>query len=136
MNKWNPFSYPPRAILKAIWGFLLPAIGYLLAAFQEQAADPSDPVTTIDYVIAIGLALTTGYGTFAITNEPQGETTPREAKSETGAVGLLFVIGLIVIAVGILGLFELLKLSLAISVVLVVIGILLVVFDRAGWLHR
>lgn len=51
-------------------------------------------------------------------------------------MGILFIIGVVVIAIGLLALFGLLDIGLPIAVALVVIGLLLVVFDRAGWVRR
>lgn len=131
MNSWNPFKYPPRAVLKSVWGFLLPGFAILLNAFTEAQGDPTDPVTKFDYIIALLTAIVTGYTVFAVQNTPPGEVTPAEAG--TAGLGLILtVVGIVLIIVGILALLKVLAISLAVSIILVVIGLLLVVFGRAG----
>lgn len=134
MNSWNPFKYPPRAVIKAVWGFFLPGFGILLNAFTEAQSDPTDPVTGLDYVIALLTAVVTGYTVFAAQNTPPGEVTPKEAEGGYAAgLGLLFVVvGIVLIIIGILALLHVLSISLTVSILLIVIGLLMVVFGRAG----
>lgn len=43
-------------------------------------------------------------------------------------MGLLAILGVILIAVGILGLLELIKLTLSVSIILIVVGLLILLF--------
>lgn len=132
MNSWNPFSYPPRAVLKSVWGFLLPGVGLLLNAFMEQQNDPTDPVTVLDWIIAGLTCVVTGYTVFAVENKPPGNVTPDEADREVGAVGFLFLIGVLLVAVAILGLLGVVNLGLVVCLILAIIGVVLMVVDRTG----
>lgn len=51
-------------------------------------------------------------------------------------MGILAIIGLILIAVGILGLLTVIKISLAISIIIIVIGVLMIVFDNRARFTR
>lgn len=51
-------------------------------------------------------------------------------------MGALAVVGLILIVVGILGLFEVLKLGLALAIVLCVVGIVALIFSRDTFIRR
>lgn len=122
MNKsWNPFSYPARAVVKSLWGFMLPGLAILLKTLQDNGK-----ISLTDVLVAFLTASVVGYSVFAAENDPPGAITPREA----GSVGLLFVVGVVLVIVGILGLFHVLALSLAIAIVLVVVGLILLVVDR------
>lgn len=127
MNSWNPFKYPPRAVLKAVYGFLTPGVVLLGGAFARAAVDADKPVTKYDIIAALVAMFVTGGAVFASTNTPPGDVTPREA--ERGAVGVLFIVGALLIAVAILGLLGVVNLSLVICVILAILGLLCIVLD-------
>lgn len=129
MNKsWNPFSYPPQAVLKSLWGFFLPGLAIVLDSLRNNGH-----ITWTDAGVALLTSLVGGYGTFAITNKPPGEITPAEAEGGYTTLNLaLLVIGLVLLAVAVLGLLHVLAIALSICIILVVIGFLLVVGAQFG----
>ena len=133
MSSWNPFSYPPRAVLKTIYGFLLPGVVALGGAFARAALDPNKPVTKYDVIAALVAMFVTGGTVFGVTNKPPGEVTPEEAEGGYATLNLaLLVIGLVLLAVAVLGLLHVLAIALSICIILVVIGFLLVVGAQFG----
>src|SRR5690349_19701240 len=125
MNKWNPFAYPPRAVLKTIYGFLLPGVVAVGAAYARAQGDPTKPVTKFDVVAALVAMFVTGGAVFSATNAPQEEHD--DEGNEIGNVGVLFIIGALLVLVGVLGLLGVVSLSVAISVVLCIVGLVLIV---------
>lgn len=122
-----------RGPVYLVYGFLGLGLGATQVGFA--AAESKQPVWLV-VALAVYAFLGTGIGYTAATNTPAAPSENRlqAANDEVGAVGVLTVIGLLVIVVGILGLLSVINLSLAVSVILVVIGVLLVVFDRGvGW---
>lgn len=132
MNSWNPFKYPPRAVIKSVWAFLLPGFAILLNAFTEAQSDPTDPVTGLDYIIAGLTAFVTGYTVFAVQNTPPGNVTPAEADNNEGGYAgvslVLLIVGILLIAIAVLALFKVLAISLAWVILLVIAGFLLLFF--------
>lgn len=136
MSSWNPFSYPPRAVLKTLYGFFLPGVVAIGAAFARAAADVKAPVTKADYIAALVAMFVTGGAVFAATNTPPGEVTPQEAEGGyAGVGGLLVIIGVVLLVLALLGLFKVLAISLTVILIFVVIGLLLVVFGRRSGTH-
>ena len=134
MNSWNPFKYPPRAVLKAIYGFLLPGVVLIGGAFARAATDANKPVTKYDIIAGLVAMFVTGGAVFASANTPPGEITQREA--DRGAVGVLFVVGLFLLGLAVLGLLHVIGLSLTVSIIVALIGVVLMVLDHRGTLRR
>lgn len=128
-SKWNPFNYPPSAVLKSIWGFILP----VLAVLADQLTS-DQPLTWRGVIAALISGLVTGYGVFAVQNKPiPGEVTPAEAHyAEGGYASILLIVGVVLVILGLLGLFKVLAFTFVIAVVLVVIGLILVVAAGRG----
>jgi FtsH-binding integral membrane protein len=126
-NSWNPFSYPPQAVLKTIYGFVLPGVVALGAAFARAQGDPTKPVTTFDVVAALVAMFVTGGAVFSATNRPQ--EPHREQPPDAGAVGVLFIVGALLVAVAILGLLGVVSLSVTVCIILAIVGILCIVLD-------
>lgn len=131
---WNPFRYPPKAVLKTIYGFLLPGIIALGSAFARAQADVKAPVTKFDVVAALVAMFVTGGAVFAVTNAPQEKHD--EEGNEVGAVGVLFIVGVLLVAVAILGLLGVVSISTTVCIILGLVGVILMVLDQRGTLRR
>ena len=70
MNKWNPFAYSPGQVTKAIYGFVLPGVVLLGAAFARASADNTHPVTKYDWIAAGVAMFVTGGAVFSANNKP------------------------------------------------------------------
>lgn len=123
-NSWNPFSYPPRAVAKAVYGFLLPGVVAIGAAYARAANDSARPVTKFDFIAALVAMFVTGGVVFGANNRDSGDN------GEVGGVGVWFVVGALLIALGILGLLGVVALSTVVSVILCIAGVVLLVLDR------
>jgi hypothetical protein len=122
-----------RGPIYMVFGVLGLGLGAAQVGFA--AANSEQPVW-LTVALAVYAFLGIGIGYTAASNTPAAPSNNLQVvpNNEGGAVGVLTVIGLLVIAVGVLGLLTVINLSLAISIILVVIGVLLVVFDRGvGW---
>lgn len=124
-NPWNPFNYHPSQLAKSFLAFVAPALVSIGAALQDGTRGGSS-ITTAEWVEAFIAAVVTSVGVFSVSNEP------RSAPPEGGYADLLLIAGVVLVVVGLLGLFGVLGLGLALSVVFVVVGLLLVVFGRSA----
>lgn len=129
MNSWNPFSYPPRAVLKALYAFVLPGVVAIGGAFARAQGDAKHPVDKYDYILALVAMFVTGGAVFSATNKPK-------APVDEGAVGVLFIVGALLIAVAVLGLLHVISLTLTVCIVLAIIGLVCLILDRTGWYRR
>lgn len=128
MSSWNPFKYPPRAVIKSVWGFLLPGLGLLLDAIRENGA-----ITWTDAIVAFLVAAVSGYAVFAAQNTPPGDITPAEAEAGRASLdNLLGIVGVVFILIALLGLFKVLALTLTVVLILLAIGLVLLVFSYRG----
>lgn len=125
-NSWNPLAYKPGEVLKAVVGFLAPALVFLGTAVLESS-DGGTSITGSEWLQALIAAVVTSAGVFSASNK--SENPP--PNPEGGYAGILAILGVVLIVVGVLGLFHVLGISLAVSIVLVVIGLLLVVLGRS-----
>ena len=125
-SSWNPLAYKPGEVFKAIIAFLAPALVSLGAAVLEDSAGGTT-ITQAEWLQALIAAVVTSAGVFSASNK--SENPP--PNPEGGYGGILAILGVVLIVVGILGLFHVLGLSLAVSVVLVVVGLVLLVLGRS-----
>ena len=124
-SPWNPFNYKYVEIAKSVWAFILP--GVLIVA---KALIDSTPLDWRLFLSAFVAAITTGGVVFSVKNQqdnvPPDPQVPvvNEPVGEGGfsVVGLL---GVILLVVGILGLLGVIALGNAISIVLILIGLVI-----------
>jgi hypothetical protein len=126
-NSWNPLAYKPSEVFKAIVGFLAPALVFLGGAVLADS-DGGTAITSSEWLQALIAAVVTSAGVFAAGNKSVNPPPNPEGGFIGG--GLLAVLGVVLIVVGFLGLFHVIGLSLAVSIVLIVIGLVLVVVSR------
>lgn len=131
-SSWNPFSYPPRAVAKALYALLLPGVTVMGTAFA-RAQSGGENVNAYDWIAAGIAAFVTGGAVFYGKNSPPGEVTVKEA--ERGSVGILGVIGALLIALALLGLLQVVSLAVTTSIILAIVGLVLVVVDMRGFLN-
>lgn len=133
---WNIFKYPPKAVLKTIYGFVLPGIVLLGGAFARAAVDTTKPVNKYDVIAALVAMFVTGGAVFGATNAPQEPhdaegNDPYNPEDGYAGVGLvLLIVGVLLVALAVLALLKILAISLAWAILLAIAGILLIVFSR------
>lgn len=126
MSSWNPFSYPPSAVLKTIYGFLLPGVVALGAAFARAAVDATHPVTKADYIAALVAMFVTGGAVFGAKNK---DVPVDDNEGGYTSLSLVFlIVGVLLLALAILALLKVLAISLAWVILMVIAGFLLIFF--------
>ena len=132
MNNYVPAISPAvRTKLYLVYGILGTVLGAVQVGFATVEA-PFPPWLKVTLAVFVFLGGAIGYT--AASHTPAGDSELQ--MNEAGAVGVLFIIGALLVAVAILGLLGVVNLGLTICVILAIIGILLMVFDRRGYVRR
>lgn len=138
MNNSILVAIPPKV---RTWVYLVFAlVGVAFGATQVGYATANLAVPTwLNVAVAVytflggAVGLTAATHTPAAKNEVQGDV---DNVHELGAVGVLFMIGVLLVAVAILGLLGVVNLGLTVCVILAIIGVVLMVLDHRGTLRR
>lgn len=124
-SEWNPLNYSPSELLKSVAGFFAPGLVSLGSAITADS-DGGSKITTTEWLTALIAAVVTSTAVFAAKNK-KVDPPPNPDNGYVG-IGLVFtVVGVVLILLGLLGLFHVLGLSLALSVTFAVVGVVLLV---------